>query len=884
MSVEEKSRPLAGGLWCGTSWGPVLYYSETDSLSLHITLLTLSSDQNGYNFDFRISYKMLSRTVATTRFGGVIIRDLEDKSLEEANNIDLATNRSQLEGEYFLGNRIGMTYCSRMFSDCDRKDCRLQSPNFPGVYPRNMTCYYAVRQQAIPKGKHALISVYQPEGQLVNIRSQSALYIAPTQTSNSHFKSLKVWEECDEVQDYVTVYDGYTTRDPVLLRFCGGGASVPRAVSSGPELLVEFSTSPYGTFLYPATIPQPLHGFQLKVAVEFVDREEPLYTRNKKCEFWLSGTGHGVLESPRNSLPPNTTCLYHFWGAVPGTTAPPKQHPRPPRYRVWLSILKYHVGLSPNEEMQPQYSEKKDVDCSTSLNIWDGTIKTAPACAKENCKDTSQQTVMNSGVKLLASYCQQQIPRSCDHQLLSNLTRPCTLSESFLSSGDSATLELKMVEATVLRRVSFKALYEFVDFHQDGEQYGIGKCSRIFTPHQIHPSIQYTAQNFASPREIFLFGRGGSKNISCRYRFEAQKGERVRLTLTNLRAGNRSDCETQNEGGWGRLECVGKPSAFVQIQEVPVSGSEIFLPKDCLCTNAEPFLPFTYTSNSHIVELHFIVNNMSHFDDYTNLGFEGTWEFVRRPPCEKRKLLHGPSGEIIFTAPSQSREDINCEGQPWVIEPSQARYLYVKVPGVVVGRSGNNARDRRYCYTENRIELHSQSTHVMVCPTPDSPNNIVEIFSDGWVIANSAERLPPDWAKNDKKESRNIIVEFSGRQAGVYIVTWLELIRRRTEDTTMGLLGDCPFKCPELDACINSTLWCDGTSNCPSGFDESPNHCLPLPPVQLALLSIIILISISLVVTFLCRLRKGRRRQSLKSLPSDTDTIVSSSGGKEVIC
>lgn len=56
--------------------------------------------------------------------------------------------------------------------------------------------------------------------------------------------------------------------------------------------------------------------------------------------------------------------------------------------------------------------------------------------------------------------------------------------------------------------------------------------------------------------------------FSCRYRFEAQKGERVRLTLTNLRAGNRSDCETQNEGGWGRLECVGKPSAFVQIQEV----------------------------------------------------------------------------------------------------------------------------------------------------------------------------------------------------------------------------------------------------------------------------------------------------------------------------
>jgi len=77
---------------------------------------------------------------------------------------------------------------------------------------------------------------------------------------------LQVWSECDDVQDYVTVYDGYTTRDPVLLKFCGGGEPVPEAVSSGPELLVEFTSSPYGTFVYPAPL-QSLHGFQLEVQV-----------------------------------------------------------------------------------------------------------------------------------------------------------------------------------------------------------------------------------------------------------------------------------------------------------------------------------------------------------------------------------------------------------------------------------------------------------------------------------------------------------------------------------------------------------------------------------------------------------------------------------------
>lgn len=46
--------------------------------------------------------------------------------------------------QQYLGDLISGTYCSRIFSDCDRNKCRLQSPNFPGLYPRNLTCYYAV--------------------------------------------------------------------------------------------------------------------------------------------------------------------------------------------------------------------------------------------------------------------------------------------------------------------------------------------------------------------------------------------------------------------------------------------------------------------------------------------------------------------------------------------------------------------------------------------------------------------------------------------------------------------------------------------------------------------------------------------------------------------
>lgn len=65
------------------------------------------------------------------------------------------------------------------------------------------------------------------------------------------------------------MYDGYTTRDPIMLKFCGGGQAVPAAVSSGPELLVEFTTSPYGTFTGSSSQVLPLYGFQLEVRLSY---------------------------------------------------------------------------------------------------------------------------------------------------------------------------------------------------------------------------------------------------------------------------------------------------------------------------------------------------------------------------------------------------------------------------------------------------------------------------------------------------------------------------------------------------------------------------------------------------------------------------------------
>ncbi|XP_074031451.1 uncharacterized protein [Leptinotarsa decemlineata] len=902
LQISESNRPQVGGSWCGTSWGPVIYYSETKSVTIFVNLYRLSKVENGYNFDYRMEYKFLRKQTAIVRYGGGLPEYFY-------NTTEPSTDP---EPEYYLGDLISGTYCSRIFSDCDRKHCRLQSPNFPGIYPRNLTCYYAVRQHEIPPGKHALITVRQPKGQLISIRSQSALYGTATPLE------LKVWDACDDVQDYVTIYDGYTTRDPVILKFCGGGEAVPQAVSSGHELLVEFSTSPYGTFLYPAPV-QALHGFQLEVEVRFVDQQSPTFMKQKRnCEFWVRGTNRGIIESPLHSLPANTTCLYHLQGldaAVSPSPIPYRPHSArypdwrhvgmilpPPRYRVWLSIAKFHSNA-----WDPQ---KADQVCRSYLNVWDGQLWAPSNCDGLYCGSREKtrgrlgaggsQSINKKNVTLLARYCREHIPRSCDHSLLANDTtfpRPCTLAESFLTSGDSLTLELKLADSTALKPVTFKALYEFVDLHMDGDPLNDSPCSRKFGNSVIADSD--LQQKFRSPRDTFLYGRGGAKNISCVYRFEVNKGEKIKITLTEMTIRNRN-CQTRISKDTNRLECFGNTSATLRFYEVPwmdVPG----IPKDCLCSvDKNKLIPFTFTSTSNVVELRFNVLTMNASDDSETLFFEGTWKFIKTPGCTKNMRLSGPSGTIIFAYPVPE-DEANCENSPRVIIPAPNKYLYVKIGGSIMKHS-MKLRNGTFttiitgqrCDNADRIMVHTSLFSALICPYENTyrRDHLVEVFSEGWHLKENREHTV-DGLVLDKVEidrlgrelPRMIVVEFYGKEVGEYPVMWLELARRRDiPPNGLGLFmmapDECQYRCPELDACINATVWCDGVEDCPSGIDEALTHCsllLQLPPIYLFLGALGVIISSFLTILILwknCRRRPRSILQTrLKSLSSDTAII-----------
>ncbi|XP_058457818.1 uncharacterized protein LOC131434755 isoform X2 [Malaya genurostris] len=1002
LQVAEANRTPVGGMWCGTTWGPAIFYSETRSLIMTVKLLKLSRDQSGYNFDFRIQYKMLSRNSAVVRYGGIrheyippwtnityipnypLIDDFTNSTAHSEQQygsydttggsrqrgaVELSFDNSTGKGassssfglgrsgaqsstgglygpsrerpysirnltslafqpsgagqqenytepKYYLGDLMPGTYCSRIFTNCDKKACRLQSPNFPGVYPRNLTCYFAVRQHDVPPGKHAFIVISQPKGNLVWVSTDASAISSGSGTGSGSSSSasstssdkekykprLHTWNECDSVQDYITVYDGYTTRDPIILKLCGGGEPVPASISSGPELLVEFTTSPFGTFSSPETRRHSLHGFQLEVSVKFVDLQSPTYAKSKRiCEFWLRGTGHGVLQNPQHSLAPNTTCLYHLQGtearSLDAINIPRRSgalSTSPTRFKVWISVMKFELQpeFGSTGEQLLQYQTKED--CSGMLRIWDGPLREVPICKDIDCvtvdKDGYQRPTIRFGqnsTNVIARFCRGSIPRSCDHGML-NMTssRPCTLTESFVSSSDFVTLELKTTESTVLRPLQFALRYEFVDFLQDGTPIGReSECNRRFMSSQIDKKGPHPVR---SVRNIFLFGRGGAKHLNCVYRFEAQRGERIRLEITRAMTGNRT-CDSRVDPDIGRSYCFGNHSARIEIFERPWHESILF-PRGCICNSTnKSFLPIRFTSTGREVEIHFVAENMTSGDDPDSLNFEATFEFVKAPVvCKDVRRKNAVTGIVNL-----SGGEVECRNRPWLIEPSHDKYLYIRLRGLFLRRN-NPASPMRYnaslstvtpirCNTKARVVItNSEGVSVTACPLPDDTahRHVVEVFSAGW------NRKHPNFGA---EPSKAISVEFLQPENGPYSFSWLELSKRSFKSFAL-ITEECPYMCPDLNACVNASIWCDGIEQCPSGEDESFTNCsalLRLPAEILAGFCVVLLLICLGVTAYLYRkIKRSCRRTSvlqtrLKSL-SSMDTAVFDE--KEVIC
>lgn len=164
----------------------------------------------------------------------------------------------------------------------------------------------------------------------------------------------------------------------------------------------------------------------------------------------------------------------------------------------------------------------------------------------------------------------------------------------------------------------------------------------------------------------------------------------------------------------------------------------------------------------------------------------------------------------------------------------------------------------------------------VVCPTKSNDSKSeIHIFSEQWLGGSTiSERL-------FQKKPPYFLIQFIGNEPGKYKLNWLEISRSRgylsrqlytregghrrnkpdddDDNNTKGnassfLLpssSDCPFRCPEIEACIDVELWCDGQRNCPSGFDELDVHCgfrLRILKDYTIFLSILLILCVLLIV------------------------------------
>lgn len=793
MQILELGRPYVGGSWCGfgptEGSAPAVYYSEAGTVTL-----TLRIPYSGLYitapFTFDLRFKFLDNRQASVRLG--------------------TADEPKERGELVPG-----THCSRNFYECYRKRCSLQSPNYPGIYPRNVTCRYTVRQKVVPKCKHAMVSLsqrqiaQQPPSSSTKSKSQQ-------QRANSNGTAIiRVNDMCSENEDRLVFYDGPSEDHPVLLKFCGGPV-LPRVVASGPTMLVAFKSWEHNS---PATFSSPmpvsrLRSFELDLQIAFVDSDSLDYAKGSpaaSCEFVINASAasskprRGVLVNPQHSVPPNSTCTYKFQGQ--------------PDDRVWMYFESYgHRSTSKFLTFKP---------CPTRLRIWDGGAGT-----------------------LLGDHC--DTPRLCEHAVsaaqsssAANATgamaaarpkRPCTLDESYLSKSASVILQVHSVLGTVLEPFSFRLHYEFVDSRAYDRENNNGACVidyRVTGPMDI-----------TEPRNVFLYGRGGAKSLDCLYRLEAEPGYRMQIVVRNASFGshecsNAAGAAVMSKTATGRYSCPDDGDGpRLTISEV--FWRSVRIERGCFCQNfAEPALQqqgtqlqqhaVTFDPSSERVEIRFRVSGFDATDDFGNTYFNAHVRVLRAPPCPRKQWVRGSGGEIELAYPLEARDDLYCHDKPWLLEAHPDHSMFVQTWGHFLPLNATSSVDVP-CKTRNRILLYALRPVRLIkhiCPTGgrDARRNI-HMFSDEWTNFVPADRQNPSF-----------MVEFVAHETGSMAFKWLEVSKPNkhhvavTSSTASSFhnqsnnrLG-CVYGCPELNACISATLWCDGHRNCPSGVDEADLNC-----------------------------------------------------------
>ncbi|GBP08694.1 hypothetical protein EVAR_7287_1 [Eumeta japonica] len=295
-----------------------------------------------------------------------------------------------------------------------------------------------------------------------------------------------------------------------------------------------------------------------------------------------------------------------------------------------------------------------------------------------------------------------------------------------------------------------------------------------------------------------------------------------------------------------------EPARVVQLRiyDSPWPGYKV--PIACLCDNwtTNALEPLEIISGAHALELHLVASSLRAGEDHRHLYFRASWTAEPQPaavPCAAVRRLRPPGGRFLLAHPPRSEEETACGETPFLLNARGNRSVFLRVwgeplPLALPSDPAASAApdDVARCRTANRLLVYNVSPVRLlkaVCPgEPDAPQSAVHVFSANWAAAAGAR---PDGAAD---EGGALAVLWVGREPGRAVFSWMEVWRSRgvllkrlrdrldsaaaeLANETVTSSGDCPYICPELEACTSGALWCDGVADCPGGADEEGSAC-----------------------------------------------------------
>jgi hypothetical protein len=214
--------------------------------------------------------------------------------------------------------------------------------------------------------------------------------------------------------------------------------------------------------------------------------------------------------------------------------------------------------------------------------------------------------------------------------------------------------------------------------------------------------------------------------------------------LHNISFGESATCATEPDLHTGRPKCSQIESEQnVRIGELKlfdVPQKDLKIPLGCFCDNTtSPYnSPIIFQSNSKTMELTFVVTKLNISEDFADVYFHASYEFVRVADCRKRLKLRGSGGEDEIEFPLKPHES-SCYGLSWFMEAQHVeRSLFALTWGSFLPVEPSTEENLR-CNTKNRLIIYSgRPLKIMrvICPSmPGSRTSALHIFSEDWLTA-----------------------------------------------------------------------------------------------------------------------------------------------------